>query len=322
MNKRNSIEKIQWLIRFFTSRVNNLELYDEICQTTRDRFQKDIKRYKKVRFGLFTIDDFAWFLYTKGILKDERSNILGLDLIAQKLVENYILDTPGSIFQDPSEGKFYELNMEEYEKLESDELIENLVFGFEYIVKKYANSIVKIEHKNDEVISIGTGFLINDNKTILTNKHCVVDCTSLRVETNDNLDIKIESIKKCDFSDLAIINLKEVLIGKPLILNIENSLLMDLITIGYPSVAMTKDAYQLVHKGEINSIVKDYSDNDFIIFSALASPGSSGSPLIDKFGRVLGIITNAFYNQKEYESNGIPPYYAAIPSKTIIKFIK
>lgn len=93
-----------------------------------------------------------------------------------------------------------------------------------------------------------------------------------------------------------------------------------MVTIGYPRVAMTNDSYQLSHKGEINALVKDYTNREYYIFSAKTGPGNSGGPLINKLGLVVGIISQDFF-ENNTETNIPVSYSAAIPSFKIKSFI-
>jgi len=204
-------------------------------------------------------------------------------------------------------------------------LIINIILGFEHIVEKYKKSIFKIEptysNKNK---SIGTGFIINYNREyyVVTNKHVIQDSISLKILDIDDNNIEFGSIFKNPTKDVAIIKLSNIPAKSYFFLNFDYNVLDEIITIGYPSVPMTKFAYQLCHKGEINSVVEDYFGNKLLIFSAKTSSGNSGSPLIDKTGRVIGIVTQELFEEEEFYKKGKLPYYAALTSSVIVETIK
>lgn len=84
---------------------------------------------------------------------------------------------------------------------------------------------------------------------------------------------------------------------------------------------MTKHSYQVYHKGELNSFVEDYRENQLFLFSAKTSSGNSGSPIIDKYGMVIGIVTEELFEQELFYEKGKLPYYAGIPTEEIIKSV-
>jgi hypothetical protein len=84
---------------------------------------------------------------------------------------------------------------------------------------------------------------------------------------------------------------------------------------------MTKYSYQVYHKGEVNSFVEDYKSNKLFLFSAKTSSGNSGSPVIDKTGMVLGIVTEELFEKDKFYEKGKLPYYAAIPAIEIGRMI-
>ena len=92
-------------------------------------------------------------------------------------------------------------------------------------------------------------------------------------------------------------------------------------TLGYPPVPLTRESYQLAHKGELNAFVKDYWGNNFILFSAKTAPGNSGGPLINNMGLVVGIVVQSLENEVDNAEVRRQPYFAALPSKDILDFI-
>jgi len=119
--------------------------------------------------------------------------------------------------------------------------------------------------------------------------------------------------------DLAFIELIEEFKNPTFHLNTDINILTEIITIGYPSIPMTNGSYQICHKGEINSFVEDYQSNKKFLFSAKTSSGNSGSPIIDKYGMVVGIVSEELFQQNEFYTKGKLPYYAGIPTIEIIK---
>jgi S1-C subfamily serine protease len=212
-------------------------------------------------------------------------------------------------------------------------LIYNHLFGFDYIIKRYTNSVFKIEVKGDDVTSIGTGWLydVNTNnlespvlRFVITNSHVVDGFKSIIVKNKSDTIIphlSIDSFLTTDGIDIALIQIAYDNTAPPFVLEPNVPLLEDIITIGYPSVPLSREAYQLVHRGEVNALVTDYFNQELLIVSARTAPGNSGSPVIDDTGRVVGMVTQELFEKTAFEQKGITPYSACIPSTTILKAI-
>ena len=74
----------------------------------------------------------------------------------------------------------------------------------------------------------------------------------------------------------------------------------------------------MCHKGEINAYGHDLMGNCLLLITAKTSSGNSGSPIIDKYGMVMGIIAQDLFEQDQFVNKGKLPYYAGIPTTEII----
>jgi hypothetical protein len=201
-------------------------------------------------------------------------------------------------------------------------LTENSILGFPHIIEKYKRAIVQVLGKTksgDDVI--GTGFLIRSEYQykIITCKHNIEEISNLKFISGDTT-LQYSNIKRGNDIDCAVIDvISSELDIEPLPMFLYVDVLSEIVTMGYPTIPRSGDAYLMVHKGEVNGLVKDYSQkNEFIIFSAKTSSGNSGSPLLNKDGAVVGMVTNEFFDQEAYINKGKPPYYAAMPSDAIM----
>jgi len=140
------------------------------------------------------------------------------------------------------------------------------------------------------------------------------------LDSEDN-ELPFDRVFLSDEHDLAAILLQDVRDTPTLHFSVEGRVLDDVVIAGYPPIPRTNHAYQVVHRGEINAIVNDYGKNEIVVFSAKTSPGNSGGPLINELGMVVGLVTEQLYEKDAFESRGQLPYFAAIPSKTIIGFL-
>lgn len=309
-------------INFFTSEITNPIFYDRIvkkCRENQTTYLVDGKKthpdpnyLMKLQMGYLSITNYLNF-YSNEI------PMLVLEKALDRLSKIGVC-SPVNIFQGTNKyDTAYALHHDYVSFLHKNNAIDNRFYDFLYIIKKYKNSIYKIIVEEDQTPSIGTGFLIKlkDKHLVLTNKHVLENKQNITIEATKGEVLEYSEVKFSATYDLAMIELRNVR-EKDQGFNLlcEYSLLDEIITIGYPKVAMTKDSYQLVHKGEINAQVSDYYGHQNIIFSAKTAPGNSGGPLINRYGLVAGIVTKELFSQ-EIDSS----YFAAIPAVDILNFV-
>lgn len=158
------------------------------------------------------------------------------------------------------------------------------------IVKKYSSSVVTIIalDENDQPVSLGSGFFVNENGEIATNHHVLEGSVKAIIKTIKGEKGEILEIIKADLDlDLIIAktslkNTKPILIGDS-----------DKITVGEDIVAIGNPAglEGTVSKGIISGI-RQAEGIKFVQITAPISPGSSGGPVINLAGEVIGIATS------------------------------
>lgn len=313
-------ELTQLAIDFYTCPFNNEGLFKDIKEVFDTIYSKPKDSHKKfwIMGGRFSINDFVTYGQVKKIV--EGGFPLGIaETIVEGLLNASILLKLSPVMNHDGIERFH-ADFEYVKFLKNHGLVENLLYGFNYIIEKYRSSvfIIEITDKLGDKF-IGTGFLISkNNKSILvTNKHVIENTQNVEVIFNDT-HFLFSDILKSKISDIAFIVLKEKIEASAFYLNPDIELLSNIITIGYPSIPLTKKAYQVFHKGEVNSYVEDYCNNELFLISAKTSSGNSGSPVIDKYGSVVGIITEELFEKESFYKKGKLPYYAAIPSSKII----
>lgn len=169
------------------------------------------------------------------------------------------------------------------------------------IIQKAKKSVVVIKTPN----SIGSGFIISSDGTIITNSHVIKDSTEVEVVFESNKSTKATVIRKGTVPlDIAILKIPMVNFeyskSDNLQLNNYDYLQLgdsndckegeEVIAIGAP-LALS----QTITKGIIsncNRSLKDELQNiNYIQTDASISPGNSGGPLINKQGEVIGMLT-------------------------------
>lgn len=155
------------------------------------------------------------------------------------------------------------------------------------IVQRSKPAIVRIEDSDGRV---GTGFVIDPTGLIATNLHVVVGAREIRVTTLDGTVLEVVGVIALDPDhDLAIIDVDP---AKPMpVLVLGDS---DKVVAGDPVVAIGNPLGVLdytVSDGLIAAVRQISPDVTLLQISAPISQGSSGGPLFNPFGEVIGIAT-------------------------------
>lgn len=323
-----NIDIVREIIDFYYLEYSDKNKFEELKKFCKENLQRlNLGGYEEslIDLGYFSSFDFMSFRSSQGITTGIPMNIFGTTV--KLLADNNIIAP-------------FEFNLSIHQRykwfsgighfLHQHDLIVNVLFGFPFIAERYKNAVVLIENtSHDGDKHAGTGFYckdftgINNDEFVITNKHVVEGSKQVKLFDNKGDEIEYKKIVESADEDLAIIYLKQPLKAEPLIIDVAfDEMLQEIITIGYPGIPTTKAAYQTFHKGEINSLVEQYSSNqELILFSAKTSSGNSGSPVINKYGVVIGMVTEELFDKDAIINKGKLPYYAAIPSKKIASFI-
>jgi len=162
----------------------------------------------------------------------------------------------------------------------------------------------KVEHDGDEADreerGIGTGVVIQDNGTILTNLHVVFGARRIKVIFADGLEVDADVIALRPEHDLAVLRARKIPDDlKAATMRSTHDLRPgDRVTaIGFPFGIGPSVSHGVVSglKREFRSPEGQRILTNLIQFDAAANPGNSGGPLITDDGEVVGIVT-AIYN--------------------------
>ncbi|GEM_PF-312184 len=178
----------------------------------------------------------------------------------------------------------------------------------ENIYQRVDPSVVNIEivsrmHSASDIIdSSGSGFVLDAEGHIVTNAHVVRDAEEILVTFYDGAVANAELVGYDDYSDLAVIRVprdKATLL--PVTLGDSNELHVGqrVIAIGNPfglQGSMTEGIISALGRSLPSAQMLDaryqrYSNPSIIQVDASVNPGNSGGPLLDTYGRVIGINT-------------------------------
>ena len=170
--------------------------------------------------------------------------------------------------------------------------------GYEYVVPRERREM-----------SLGSGVIVDDRGTILTNNHVVEHATEVKVAVSDGRELPARILGADPRTDLAVLRvdapgLPHATLGDSDRLEVGDIVL----AFGNPfglGGTVTMGIVSAIGRGNLG--LADYED--FIQTDAAINPGNSGGALVDTQGRVIGISTAIFSRSGGYQGIGF-----AIPS--------
>ncbi len=160
-------------------------------------------------------------------------------------------------------------------------------------------SIVSISVSSSSSSGVGSGFIISEDGYIVTANHVISGMSQITVILSNNEMYTATVIDGNEFTDLALIKIEKT--GLPYLeIGSSSSLLVGdhVVAIGTPA---SVDFAGSLADGTVsfnNRVFKIYNDSGavekkmtLIQTNALVNPGNSGCPLINQYGKVVGIVT-------------------------------
>ena len=157
--------------------------------------------------------------------------------------------------------------------------------------------------QDDDAASVGSGVVIDEKGSILTNLHVAASAQTLKVTFYNGLvsDAEVVSVQPED--DLAVIRAKTIPddLKPATLVSTKNLRPGDEVTaVGFPFGIGPS-----VSSGVISGLKrewvfdKDHRRRNMIQFDAAANPGNSGGPLVNRNGEVVGIVTGILNPNKQ-----------------------
>ncbi len=139
--------------------------------------------------------------------------------------------------------------------------------------------------------SSGSGFVINRGGYILTNAHVVDGCTRI-VAKRDGKSFELLAIQVDEHNDLAIVK-AHGLSAKPGLLASDSdvSLGSEVMAVGFPLRGLLANRAS-VTTGVVSNLSGIANDARYLQITAPVQQGNSGGPLLNKAGRVVGIVVS------------------------------
>lgn len=201
------------------------------------------------------------------------------------------------------------------------------------IFKDVQGSVVQITRENpsaspdspgdENVTSLGSGFVFDKEGRIITNHHVVRDSKNVDVTFIDGNRYVASVIGSDPFSDIAVIDISQNISGQLSPLTLGNSSAVEVgdqvIAIGNPyGLAGSMSVGIVSQKGRLISTEgSQFSIPSVIQTDALINPGNSGGPLLSIGEEVIGMNTAGVLS----DSGSFSGIGLAVPSNTISKIV-
>ena len=176
---------------------------------------------------------------------------------------------------------------------------------------------------SDGDTSSGTGFVVRSDGLVVTNRHVVDDASTVTVRMNTSdgqrLELTGRVLGRGILADLAVIQLDSNRTFATLPLGDSDAVAQgDEVTAwGYPLGSFLGTDPTLT-RGIISSTNRIFEDIDYFQTDAAIAPGNSGGPVVDRFGRVVGVNTATLVQiQEDGTRIPVPGIYLAIASNEV-----
>ena len=201
------------------------------------------------------------------------------------------------------------------------------------IFKDVQGSVVQITRENpsaspdspgdENVTSLGSGFVFDKEGRIITNHHVVRDSKNVDVTFIDGNRYVASVVGSDPFNDIAVIDISQNISGQLSPLTLGNSSAVEIgdqvIAIGNPyGLAGSMSVGIVSQKGRLISTEgSQFSIPSVIQTDALINPGNSGGPLLSIGEEVIGMNTAGVLS----DSGSFSGIGLAVPSNTISKIV-
>lgn len=141
--------------------------------------------------------------------------------------------------------------------------------------------------KSFRLATVGTGFFVSSTGNVITNSHVVDGCVEIRIPA-DNTTAKLVVADQAN--DLALVKLEVV--GKPALVFPSSDDLKqgeEVFAFGFPLDGYLPSAGNIT-TGIISALAGPSNNSSLIQTTAPVQPGNSGGPLLNKKGKVVGVV--------------------------------
>ncbi len=168
------------------------------------------------------------------------------------------------------------------------------------VIAAVARTVVRLEADGRVFAAEGSGFLVRADGYVLTNQHVVVNASSITVTLATDEQFKAQVAASDKGHDLALLKLTTSRRDFPCItLGTADDLAVGtaVLAVGFPLGADLPGPVSFTQG--IISALREVDGQRYVQTDASIASGSSGGPLVDMAGRVLGVCTAAVVSGEE-----------------------
>lgn len=148
----------------------------------------------------------------------------------------------------------------------------------------------------------GTMFLVSKTGHAITNQHVAADCLELRIQGRDDVAKLLVADK---FNDLALVQLQSAVTDTATIAVEPGRLRQgeEIVAFGFPLNSVLSSGGNL-SPGVVSALTGLGNNTNQIQITAPMQPGSSGSPVLNKKGEVVGVVSMKLDDMKMAKATG------------------
>src|SRR3989344_3771491 len=167
----------------------------------------------------------------------------------------------------------------------------------------------------------GTAFVVSTEGHAITNYHVVAGCKELRIQGRSEL---IQMITRDAVSDLALLKMpgetRAATVLTPDLASLRQG--QDIVVFGFPLDSVLSSGGNLT-PGVVSAITGLGNNSNQIQITAPIQPGSSGSPVMDKKGHVVGVVNMKLSDSAMAKATGSLPQNVnfAVSGQTLKAFL-
>jgi len=146
---------------------------------------------------------------------------------------------------------------------------------------------VRIRNVGCGALSTGSGFAIDDH-TLVTNRHVVADSATLEISTYDGRDVRAQTASTTELADLALVRTVDPLPASAGLAAADPMPGTAVTVVGYP-----RGSRLTITTGSVIGATTDplhANLGEVLVTDARVDLGSSGSPVLDDAGHVVGVV--------------------------------
>jgi serine protease Do len=178
-------------------------------------------------------------------------------------------------------------------------------------------------HDGLHMVSLGTGFYTDDSGRLLTNDHVVEGCTVVTVRAGIDDEIPADVLAIDRMLDLALLK-ADTQTGATAEFPALGAILSDtsVAIVGYPTQGLAP-LEPLATPGMVMRNTVNIGGSDHLVMHADLRHGNSGGPILDRLGRVIGMVNAKLDSPAYYSATGlnVTDVGFGIPGRTVVDFL-